>query len=232
MVRPTRLIIKPTIALTMSKNHNKYIPAMGFDWLTPLYDIIMPPVMRESTIKPRLVEQMKIKKGYRILDLGCGTATLTIMIKKAQPEAEVIGLDIDPKILAFARLKVEREGFDITFELSTATELPYPDEYFDRVVSSMVFHHLNRENKVRTLKEIFRILRPGGEMHIADFGKPHNAFMYLISLFARHFEETSDNIKGLLPEMFRDAGFADVEETARYMTVNGTLSLYKAQKPE
>ncbi len=78
----------------MSENRHKYIPAMGFDWLTPLYDIIMPPVMRESTIKPRLVEQMKVKKGHRILDLGCGTATLTIMIKKAQPEAEMIGLDI------------------------------------------------------------------------------------------------------------------------------------------
>lgn len=216
----------------MSKNRNEYIPAGGLDWLTPLYDIIMPPVIRESTIKPRLVEQMKVKKGHRILDLGCGTATLTIMIKKVQPEVEVIGLDIDPKVIAFARSKVEREGLDITFELSTATELPYLDESFDRVVSSMVFHHLNRENKLRALKEIFRILRPRGELHTADFGKPHNTLMYLISLFTRHFEETSDNIKGLLPEMFRKAGFADVEETAKYMTVNGTLSLYRAQKPE
>ncbi len=215
----------------MSNNRNKYIPAAGLDWLTPLYDIIMPPVMRESTIKPRLVEQMKVKKGHRILDLGCGTATLTIMIKKGQPEAEVIGLDIDPKILTFARSKVEREGLEIAFELSTATELPYLDESFDRVVSSMVFHHLNRESKVRALKEIFRVLRPGGELHIADFGKPHNVLMYLISLFVRHFEETLDNIKGFLPEMIRNAGFTDVEETAHYMTINGTLSLYRARKP-
>lgn len=161
----------------MSKNRNKYIPAVGLDWLAPLYDIIMPPVIRESTIKPRLVEQMKVKKGHRILDLGCGTSTLTIMIKKTQPEAEVIGLDIDTKILAFARSKVEREGLDITFELGAATELPYLDESLDRVVSSMVFHHLDREKKVRALKEIFRVLRPGGELHIADFGKPHNALM-------------------------------------------------------
>jgi ubiquinone/menaquinone biosynthesis C-methylase UbiE len=82
-------------------------------------------------------------------------------------------------------------------------------ESLDRVVSSMVFHHLNRENKVRALKEIFRVLRPGGELHIADFGKPHKALMYLI-LFSRHFEETSDNIKGLLPEMFRQAGLASI----------------------
>jgi len=142
----------------------------------------------------------------------------------------VIGIDIDTKIHAFARSKVEKEGLDIIFELGAATELPCLDESLDRVVSSMVFHHLNRENKLRALKEIFRVLRPRGELHIADFGKPHNALMYLISLFARHFEETSDNIKGLLPEMFRKAGFADVEETAQYMTINGTLSLYMARK--
>ena len=142
----------------------------------------------------------------------------------------MIGIDIDTKIHAFARSKVEKEGLDIIFELGAATELPCLDESLDRVVSSMVFHHLNRENKLRALKEIFRVLRPRGELHIADFGKPHNALMYLISLFARHFEETSDNIKGLLPEMFRKAGFADVEETAQYMTINGTLSLYMARK--
>lgn len=220
------------MAVYNSKNRNKYIPALNLDWLTPLYDIIMPPIIRESIIKPHLVEQMKLKKGHRILDLGCGTGTLVIMIKKAQPEAEVIGLDIDPKILVFARSKVEREGLDIIFNLSTATELPYLDESFDRVVSSMVFHHLDRENKVCALKEILRVLRPGGELHVADFGKPHNALMYLMSLFARHFERTSDNIKGLLPEMFREAGFAYTEETSKYMSVNGTLSLYSARKPE
>ncbi len=220
------------MAASNPKNRNKYIPALNLDWLTPLYDIIMPPIIRESTIKLRLVEQMNVKKGHRILDLGCGTGTLTIMIKKAEPEAEVIGLDIDPKILIFARSKVEREGLDITFELGAATELPYPDESFDRVVSSMVFHHLNRENKIRALKEMLRVLRPEGELHVADFGKPHNALMYLISLFARHFERTSDNIKGLLPEMFQNVGFTDVEETSKYMSVNGTLSLYRARKPE
>ncbi|VVB91651.1 Putative arsenite methyltransferase [uncultured archaeon] len=209
----------------MSKNPDKYIPAFGVDRLAPLYDLIMPAVMRESTIKPHLVEQMGIKKGHRVLDLGCGTATLTILIKKAQPEAEVTGLDIDPKILEIARSKVARKGLSITLDQGLASELPYNDNSFDRVVSSLVFHHLTRENKVLAFKEIFRVIRPGGELHVADFGKPHNTLMYLISLFVRHFEETSDNINGLLPEMFRMAGFGDIEETARYMTINCTLSL-------
>ncbi len=172
---------------------------------------------------------MGLEKGHSVLDLGCGTATLTILIKKACPEAEVTGLDGDPKILEIARSKVGE--LDITLGQGMAFELPYPDGSFDRVVSSLVIHHLTRENKMRTFREIFRVLRPGCELHVADLGKPHNALMFLISLIFRRLEETSDNIKGLLPEMLSETGFEQVEETARFMTAFGTLSLYRARKP-
>ena len=207
----------------------KYIPALSFEWLTPLYDPVML-LMRESTFKRALVEQANIKNGCRLLDLGCGTATLTILIKKTYPGAAVTGLDGDPKILEIARAKIAKAGLDISLDTGMSFELPYPDGSFDRVVSSLMFHHLTLEDKARTFKEIFRVLSPGGELHVADFGKPHNSLMYLISLVFRHLEETKENIGGLLPEMFRKAGFDEVEETGRYSTVFGTLSLYRAGK--
>jgi ubiquinone/menaquinone biosynthesis C-methylase UbiE len=215
----------------MDRKFRNYIPALNFEWFTPFYDLLMQWFMRESTFKRCLVAQAKIEKGYRLLDIGCGTATLTILIKKVHPEADVTGLDGDPKILKMAKTKIIRAGLDIKLDLGMSFELPYPDRSFDRVVSSLVFHHLTRENKVLTIKEIFRVLSPGGELHVADFGKPQNALMYLISLVFRHLEETRDNINGLLPDMFYKAGFEQVEETARFMTLFGTLSLYRARKP-
>jgi ubiquinone/menaquinone biosynthesis C-methylase UbiE len=125
---------------------------------------------------------------------------------------------------------VKEAGVDIKLDQGSAFELPYPDNSFDRVVSSLVIHHLTHENKVCTFREIFRALKPDGEMHIADFGKPQNVLMYLIARFFGLFEDTSDNIKGLLPQMFREAGFEYVEETTRYATMFGTLSLYRARK--
>jgi len=208
-----------------------YIPAFGHPFLTPLYDFMMEYAAREKLFKPKLVEQARIEKGYRVLDLGCGTATLTILIKKTQPNTEVIGLDADPQILEIAKSKVANADLDIALDYGTAIELPYPDNSFDLVFSSMVFHHLTRGNKVRALKEVFRVLRPGGELHVADLGKPQNALMRLPVIIIGRLEETADNVKGLLPEMFHNAGFVQVEETARYMTMFGTVALYKTLKP-
>jgi ubiquinone/menaquinone biosynthesis C-methylase UbiE len=214
----------------MSKT-DKYIPAFGHEALTPLYDVAMKWMMPEDRFKRDLVRQAQIRPGHRVLDLGCGTGTLTILAKQTHPDSEVAGLDGDPKVLEIARAKARKAGVEIAFQEGMAFQLPYPDGSFDRVLCSLVLHHLTTENKQRALKEVRRVLRPGGELHVADFGKPDNFAAYLISLIIRLFENVTDNIKGLLPEMFARAGFGQVEETARYMTVAGTLALYKAWKP-
>lgn len=211
---------------------DRYVPALSYDWLTPFYDAVIRWTMPELRIKRQLIRQLQIRKNYRVLDLGCGTATLTLLIKKTHSDASIAGIDGDPKILEVARRKAKEQGLDVSFDEGMAFDLPYSDASCDRIVSSLVFHHMTRDNKIRTLSEAHRVLRPGGELHIADFGKPQNALMTIASLPWRVIDRKTmaDNVKGLMPELIRSAGFVEVHESARYMTAFGTLSLHSARK--
>jgi ubiquinone/menaquinone biosynthesis C-methylase UbiE len=185
----------------------------------------------EVALKTALIVQANIQPGQNLLDMGCGTGTLTLLIKQTQPNAEVYGLDVDPQVLDIARRMAEQTGEAIVLQQGTATCMPYQHECFDRVFASLMLHHLTRYDKRRALGEAFRVLKPGGELHVADFGKPHDLTMWLISLVVRWAEEVHDNILGLLPIFMAEAGFHPVEESIRYRTVTGTLTLYRACKP-
>lgn len=84
------------------------------------------------------IRQARIMPGQRVLDLDCGTATLTIMLKQARPEADVVGLDGDPEVLAIGREKIAKAGVEVRLDEGMAYSLAYPDQAFDRVVSSNV----------------------------------------------------------------------------------------------
>ena len=135
----------------------------------------------------------------RILDLGCGTGTLAIQVKQREPRAEVVGLDADPAMLSQAREKAERAGVELTLTEGFSTELPFEDRSFDLVLSTLFFHHLDPEPKRQTAREIARVLRTGGELHVADWGKPSDPVMAAAFLGIRlldGFENTADNARG------------------------------------
>jgi ubiquinone/menaquinone biosynthesis C-methylase UbiE len=210
--------------------HKDYIPALHFSRLTVFYDVLMRLTMREATFKGRLITYASVADGYRVLDLGCGTATLTLMVKQRYPVADVIGLDIDRDSLALATHKIHRINLAITLMQGTAFRLPFTGESFDCVLSNLVYHHLTRENKIESMRDVLRILKPGGEFLLADFGKPHNLLMSIISRIMRKLEDTSDNLKGILPEMMKEAGFNDVAQLNQFSTAFGTLSIYYGKK--
>ncbi|MFN4292440.1 MAG: class I SAM-dependent methyltransferase [Pseudomonadota bacterium] len=210
-----------------------YVPALGYRWLTALYDPLVRYSTRERRFKAALLAQANLRAGQRLLDLACGTGTLAIMAKQRYPDLQMTGLDGDPAILQRARTKAAKQQVSIRFEHGFATTLPFAEASFDRVLSSLFFHPLLPEAKQQTFAEFHRVLRPGGELHIADWGKPTNPLMralfYSIQLLDG-FPNTRDNIEGRLPKMLRAAGFQAVSECRTFSTVCGTLSLYQAKK--
>lgn len=207
-----------------------YIPALGYHWLTPLYDQMVRRFMREDMLRGHLVMQADILPGMRVLDLGCGTGSLTVMIKQSHLMSDVYGLDADPQVLKLARSKAKQANVKIAYEQGMAYQLPYPDAWFDRVVTSLVLHHLTTEQKQQALNEVYRVLRPGGKFFILDFGKPRSLYTRIVSQILSRTEQVDDNIRGLIPGFIQKAGFTNVYELESFGIIVGDLSLYRAEK--
>src|SRR5688500_2060848 len=112
----------------MNRNQTTYISALKYGWLTTLYDSIAQVTLRDSTFKRQLIEQALLQKGQNILDLGCGTATLTLLIKELHPGTQVVGLDADPQVIAIAKAKAAESKLEIGLALGLSFNLPYPDK--------------------------------------------------------------------------------------------------------
>jgi SAM-dependent methyltransferase len=214
---------------------DRYVPALGLRALTGLYDPVVRLTTREGVFKARLLEQAALRPGERVLDLGSGTGTLAIQAKRGQPEATIVGLDGDREVLRRARAKATDAGVEVDFDEGYSTEPPYADSSFDVVLSTLFFHHLTGADKRRTAAEVFRILKPGGRLEVADWGRPADPAMRLLSTSIRlldGFEQTRDNLAGGLPRIFDDAGLSDTAEVERMRTAFGTLAFYRARRPK
>jgi ubiquinone/menaquinone biosynthesis C-methylase UbiE len=218
----------------MKPSSTFYIRALKYRWLTRFYDPVVRLTTREGTFKDALLRQASIQDRHRILDLGCGTGTLALLVKRAHESAEVFGLDADAEVLNLARTKLNEADIEVQLDQGLASALPYADEWFDRTLSSLFFHHLSSDLKLEAMREILRVLRPGGELHVADWGKPAGPVMRLAFVAVQlldGFATTNDNVRGLLPGRLELAGFEKVETTTSYSTLLGTVSLYRARKP-
>jgi ubiquinone/menaquinone biosynthesis C-methylase UbiE len=171
--------------------------------------------------------------GELIVDVGCGTGSQAVLLHRVQPGAEIVGVDPDQEVLALARRKAEAAGAAVRWRIGMGdalTEIVAADSA-DAVVSSLVLHQCPMEMKRAVLESMLAVLRPGGRLVIADFGRQRTWLMRLgfrIVQLADGKEDTQPNADGVLPRLIAEAGFQDVREAEVVPTINGSISIYTA----
>ncbi|MCF4969373.1 class I SAM-dependent methyltransferase [Nostoc sp. CMAA1605] len=136
--------------------------AVSYD---PITAYVIPP--NETWVRQAVIDAVKVKPR-RILDLGCGTGSTTLMLKQAFPQAEVIGLDLSPYMLVRAEDKAKTAGLDISWRHGNAEQTGFPDTSFDLVTATLLFHETPVVVSQTILQECFRILVAGGQVLILD----------------------------------------------------------------
>lgn len=210
-----------------------FVPAAGREAFTGIYDAVIALTMRERTFRGRLLDRLLADTSpngeLKVVDVGAGTGTLAIAL--AGRGAEVTAVEPDVTVLARARGKAGAHR--VHWREGRADRLPVDDATVDRVVCSLVLHHLSDDTKLRALCEARRVLRPGGRLHIADWGPARDpamaaAFRILQALDGK--ATTRAHADGRIPELVDASGFSTQRTTDRLRTGWGQLELITAHK--
>jgi ubiquinone/menaquinone biosynthesis C-methylase UbiE len=179
-----------------------------------------------SRLRKATVDQALIKPGDNVLDVGCGTGEVTLLAKTRAKNGKVYGIDPSPEMIAVARKKAARKGLEIDIRVGVIESLSFPDASIDVVTSSLMMHHLPDHLKARGLAEIYRILKPGGHLLIADFMRPTGSFLnHLLIALTRH-QGLKSGIEDL-QKLLKDAGFSQITQCDENVLVIGFVRAIK-----
>jgi len=177
--------------------------AVTYDAVTRYF---VPP--NETWVRRELLDHIHCQPR-RILDLGCGTGSTTLLLKQAYPDAEVVGLDLSPYMLVAAEDKALKENLSIQWIHGNAEQVPFPDRSVDLVTASLLFHETPPNIIATILREAFRLLPTGGEMLVLDGNQSAlRSTTWLASIFEEpYIKEYAD---GSMDAWMGAAGFGTI----------------------
>jgi ubiquinone/menaquinone biosynthesis C-methylase UbiE len=211
-------------------NEQTYTPPLGTGD-TADYDRAIRRWTREMRWRSAMIEALAPRAGEMIVDVGCGTGSFAVMLKRAEPGVNLIGVDPDVEALAIARAKADAAGVAIRWERGFARDVGARSA--DAVVSSLMFHQVPMAEKQAGLAAMHAALRPGGRLLIADYGRQCGLMRLLFRLTIQRLDgvvDTQPNADGMLPQLVAEAGFRNVREAARIHTITGTIALIVAER--
>jgi ubiquinone/menaquinone biosynthesis C-methylase UbiE len=130
---------------------------------------------RENALRAMTVNLAKVKPGDCVLEIGCATGSLSLAAKRqAGQDGSVFGIDIIPGMIEASKKKAEQAKLDVKFQLGNIEDIPFPDEIFDVVMCSFMIFHMSEKVRNKGIKEIFRVLKPKGNLLVLDLALPQN----------------------------------------------------------